>query len=1068
MTLYLRVFVLWLARQLGALRHWLLGDWRFLILGFAASAEILWVADALAGAIPATASLLSTRFLALDNALALYVVTLLGHWIWNVRQRVVVDEFVNHTPEVDKTPSKGLSALLVSDLMRFGALHRAIDERRTIQTAVDVREKVGPKEQINPAIRVEDLGESLRGLVSAEVTLAIGPVQLPVGALMAIAGKLLQGPRIIGNLHRAGDTFIVTAQLVGGSRALSWRVEQQTKPGGEDVSRVLAQAVEELATRILRDISFGGAVPWKAVAAFMNGLREYRDCLRTPKDRNQHLRNAAQAFTQAIAEDDAFDLAYYNLGVVYSELDQIEAAEAALLTAIGINAERWSAYYALADRRFQRAVQSSSQPTREERSTADFRSVVELCTRVIGTSPEPIALAEAWNLRGRAERRIGDSPAAMASLRRAVYITWKALLSAEYLGLRYADPTAMAKLSELAAVCLRNLAVVTVESAHSAAPSRARALRHAGIRLHRRALWRRPSDADLLYEIGKAYAWMRDYARAVAAVQAAAEIAPRSLLYWSELAWCAAHAHMREIALRACSRVLECPSEAMRLASRGKTTLDVVAEAYAALGDHAEAARIEAMLPLAREMEKEAARESPDKQKLERELPQFQGDGREWERGKILYELGQICLKEKDYVSAEKHTRDAMACLASKHPDEIVWLGLRTVVARALRLQKRYSEALVSAEAAVACYPLRVFEWEELIEVQLALGDFTGAIRTCHEAVVWKPNDPGINAKLVIAHWRLALDLRDPVARRANLDAARRYLNDALDGYGSADQSGKRWAHYWLGRLHYDLGEMAQAVAHFRVVETATEDDWVLTGPFWLGFAYLDDKNYYEARRYFDRVRKKSLELIAAGVSPQKKYGPDYGQMALNAILSSACAGIGNCYAEPGIKLDDALALAQESRAHAAGIEDADAREACLAYAAYCHGIIYERQGALEHAIDSFEQAVALEQANAIHFLRLASALANALDGMRAAQDQRRAISRARICLEQVAPLDWRSEHAEAMNRLRARLDDKEAKIPAPPASRPTPAATALGTGPVAVAAIGKPGRIGGRNKRAS
>jgi tetratricopeptide (TPR) repeat protein len=1017
-ALYARVLVLWVARHLGAARHWLLTDWRFLALGFAACGEVLWAADAVVAAMDIGSLMLPERLFTPGNVASLFAVAVVGYWVWGVRRRTVVEEVANHTSEADKISSKGLSALLVSDLMRLSALCRAVDEKRPIQTVADLNKQVGAQDRIDPAIKVDDLGESLRGMVSAESKLAVGPLQLPIGAVMAIAGKLLQGSRITCSLHRHGEAFILTAQLVGRGRALAWRVEQKAKPTAEEQSAALASMVEELATRILRDTSFGGSVQWRALAEFMRGLDAYRVCLRTPKDRRHHLRTAEQAFMRAIALDEGFDLAYYNLGVAYTELEQFEAAEAAFLKAIAINPQRWSAYYALANHRFQRA---------------DFRSVIELCNRVIESTPDLPALAEAWNLHGRAHRRLEDTKKAMNSLRQAAYHTWKALVRAAYLGLRQEDPAAMEKLSQLAAVCLRNFAVIHTELAHVASQPEARRLRGRGIRLYWRALRWNPGDADLLYEIGKAYGWVPDYRRAMNALQVATQIAPLGLHYWSELAWCAANAGDAELARRAGDRVLECPSEAMS-GKQGETPLDRLARAYVALGDQKQAERCRKMLQLAAELDREVNDPEANVQNVERRLAQFAGQGSEWERGKTLFELGRIAIGRGDNASAEKRFRDAMLALEGKHASEIVWMGLRTFIARSLRLRKRYSEALVAAEAAVVSHPLRSFEWQELVETQLALGDYSAAIRTGHDAANWKPNDPQLHAILAIAHWRLALDLKAPEDKRSNLAMASKHFNDALEGYGRPDA--RLWCRYWLGRLNYDLGEPAHAITHFRAVDIDTEERWVLTGPFWLGFAYLDDKNYQEAGQYLARVRTKAKQRLAEGVPPGKMYGPEHGDFALNTILSWACAGIAYAYAAPGIKLDQALDLVRESEEHAGGIEDEGMRNQCLAYAASCRGAVHERQGATEKASRAFEQAVTLNPASATHFLRLASALANGLDETQPAPKKRRAINRARVCLEQIRALDWKKEHDDTVKELTGRLDAAEAAIRAMPASR--------------------------------
>jgi len=105
--------------------------------------------------------------------------------------------------------------------------------------------------------------------------------------------------------------------------------------------------VAELARRIFTDLTVGGTTRWRATYYFTEGLLDYRSCLLSRKDQLNNLRNAERRFLQAISEDGTFDLAWYNLGVVYSELKNLDAAEQAFLKAIQLNPERWEPYYAL-------------------------------------------------------------------------------------------------------------------------------------------------------------------------------------------------------------------------------------------------------------------------------------------------------------------------------------------------------------------------------------------------------------------------------------------------------------------------------------------------------------------------------------------------------------------------------------------------------------------------------------------------------------------------------------------------------------------------------------------------
>ena len=64
--------------------------------------------------------------------------------------------------------------------------------------------------------------------------------------------------------------------------------------------------VEELAYHIFTDIELQGSVRWQATRTFCDGLRAYRDCLQTPKDRVANLQKAEKQLIRTLIEDTEF------------------------------------------------------------------------------------------------------------------------------------------------------------------------------------------------------------------------------------------------------------------------------------------------------------------------------------------------------------------------------------------------------------------------------------------------------------------------------------------------------------------------------------------------------------------------------------------------------------------------------------------------------------------------------------------------------------------------------------------------------------------------------------------
>src|SRR5579859_1085327 len=289
--------------------------------------------------------------------LLVYTILLLLWWVWQAGKRVVVEEFVDFTNtggDESKSTVKGLATLLVVRLGQLRDLYQVVDEQRAILTSVWVHQS------IDATINVEDVSQFLQSAVSAQSEFSLGVLKIPVGTLMSLIGRIVQGPRILGSLYKENDMLILTAQYYDGKSSQSWRVDyvvpadQSTQQGNDYVTRM----VEELACRMFTDLALKASVRWRATASFCEGLRAYRDCLRTPKDRRLNLEKAERKFIETLAEDQKFNLAYYNLGVVYTELGQMDAAENAFKNAIEQNPASWNAFYAMALHRYQMSLQA--------------------------------------------------------------------------------------------------------------------------------------------------------------------------------------------------------------------------------------------------------------------------------------------------------------------------------------------------------------------------------------------------------------------------------------------------------------------------------------------------------------------------------------------------------------------------------------------------------------------------------------------------------------------------------------------------------------------------------------
>lgn len=352
----------------------------------------------------------------MTTGVATAVVVLFGFGIfayfgYRSRNQIVVGEIKSSiTDETSGKFTEGLGSLLNGELHRLQMLYSEVNDRRAIPSMG------GRCGQLEYAIKAGDSGEEIKEAVDATATIKLGWMEIPVGAVAGAFNKVFAGPRIVGSVHRDGDLFILNA-FMSGTPSRSWRVEGsiakrtvlpvtmgvQALPistEGRAIHLVMNEKdkrienfdamVRELACRIFTDLTKGGTTRWRATYYFTEGLKDYRSCLLSKKDQLRNLKNAERRFLEAISEDSTFSLAWYNLGVVYSELGNLEAAEQAFLKAIEMDPEPWEYYYALSYNRFQKMLDHQKYLRLDEES---YRSLDELVLQdIVHPCKQAIAL----------------------------------------------------------------------------------------------------------------------------------------------------------------------------------------------------------------------------------------------------------------------------------------------------------------------------------------------------------------------------------------------------------------------------------------------------------------------------------------------------------------------------------------------------------------------------------------------------------------------------------------------------------------------------------------------------
>jgi hypothetical protein len=270
------------------------------------------------------------------GALLAYAALLLAWFAAKAKTRVVIETFEDHTTSsaaaeeprsgaaVDSRDSaaatgdrsdphpldvSGIAGLLATKLAEMRNVYQLLEEPLG-------RPRPGP---VEGAVQLEDIGDVLRSAFTTQSHVSVGPITLPFGGVMALLSRLMQAPRLRGAIHGSNSHLTLTAHLTMRGHDYVWSVS--TPP--LEVQTALdarQQMVAELAYRVFTDLSLRGAAEWPATRYWLDALTERQACQRSPRDRRYHLEIAESHLRNALAEDERFYLAAYNLGIVYRDL----------------------------------------------------------------------------------------------------------------------------------------------------------------------------------------------------------------------------------------------------------------------------------------------------------------------------------------------------------------------------------------------------------------------------------------------------------------------------------------------------------------------------------------------------------------------------------------------------------------------------------------------------------------------------------------------------------------------------------------------------------------------------
>ncbi len=879
---------------------------------------------------------------------------------------------------------------MAGELSRLAELYRA-DESQEIGTAVE------QGKPLKASLRVDDVSRFLEEAVTAEGKVSFGPLQIPLGMILSLFGRIVQGPRVIGGLHEHDGKLILSAQFVGSRRPYSWRVE----PGAPLIGALADQRderprdmVTELACRIFTDLTLVGSTPWRATWTFSEGLAAHRETLHTDRNRKLNLRAAEKWFLETLAEDKTFDLASYNLGVVYTELGQRHAAAAAIAKAIDRDPMKWQPHYA-------RAWQCH-QAWLEDKDLAQLHSAVRHCDRVIELAPRTV---RAYDLRAIALRELGDLGGAIACHERAVQRAWSMLCRAE-LNPNAATSERLVAQTRLAAQhCLLNLAADRLLEANACEGQRKeRALRHCR-RAVGQAIFLGDADGSPHFALGVLCRMRGDVPGTVDAFESACRIAPSNLLFRAHLAQSYAAQGKHEEMEAAAKRVLESPSDARNWPG----SLEAIVAAYQAIGDEARAIRVFEMIGFF-DVTYEGGKEQLEERLAE--LP----EERAWERGRIALTLANLA---ETYSETAEWYEQAKAFFENEHSQEIRVTGLVADLADALSRSGRLEQALHQADRALELDPLSRYEREKVGDIYYLARDWEHARTAWEHALPLEPDKPDLHRKLGMCHYALGAARRDPAARLAALRQGVRYLGQAHELYGNEDRAGLGRTLYSLGRIHKDLGEHELAIPYLTEARMSPAASPLTT--LYLAEAYLRNKAYDDAIDLFDQVIVECNSELESGQEKSTLVGPEPGeQFTLGAVLIWARWGKALTNAERDANFSSALDELGEAKAALPELP-LDERPYVEAAINDCEGWLLLKEDRIDDAIAALERSVSCI-ADAEAYLHYALATERKALEAKAVTARRRWIRRtARLC-QHARELDLSGDIATAADAVLARV----------------------------------------------